>query len=761
MGAARQTDRRCDLSIEGMSCASCARRIETMLAGRPGVSSASVNFATKLATIIYDRASTGPEALTAAVAGIGYRAILAAGGSGELPAARRSDREAEAHGLLTRAVLAAILALPVMVIAMSHGSIPAFNQPWINWLQLALTTPVVFWCGAEFFRRAWQGIRHGTASMDTLVAIGTGSAYLYSLAATVRPDAFAPATGGAAGGDLHLMPVVPVYFEAAAAIIVLILLGRYFEARATGRTTAAIERLIGLGAKTARVVRGDTELDIPVDDVVVGDLVLVRPGEKIPVDGRILVGRSAVDEAMLTGESMPVEKAPGDDVCGGTLNTTGGLRVEVTGIGSDTALARIVRLVQEAQGGKTAVARLADRVSGVFVPLVIAIAAATFVAWWVMAPPESRLAMALMTSVSVLIIACPCALGLATPTAIMVGTGRGAELGILIQSGEVLETANALSAIVLDKTGTVTEGRPEVVEIVAAPWIDDQDLLRLAASTERMSEHPLAAAIVRAASERGTPLAEPADFRAIVGCGVEAAVDGRQVLVGTDAWLIERGVSLTLGPRADSLAARGQTPVLVAVDGREAGLVGIADRLKPSSREAVDRLRRMGLRVVMITGDNPRTAEAVAAQLGIDEVMAGVLPAAKAERIGELQSQGLRVGMVGDGINDAPALARADVGLAIGTGTDVAIEAADITLMRGDLRAVPEAIALSRATIRTIRQNLFWAFIYNVIGIPLAAGALYPLTGWLLSPIVSSAAMAFSSVSVVLNSLRLRKARLD
>ena len=800
--AAKATIERADLPIEGMTCASCASRVEKRLGKQPGVESASVNFATKVATIKYDPAATEPEKLARAVDDIGYKAVVPLarrgpinpphGHAGHDHAAMLAAQEVGAHAghatrggvgaddhsdhmhvsegearrLLTKIVVGTVLSLPVLVIAMSHGRVEAFNVPWINWLQLALTTPVLFWCGWQFFRSAWKGLLHFSANMDTLVAMGTGAAYLFSLAATVWPSFFAGVTraaGGAgathaAGAGMGEMPMVPVYYEAAAVIIVLILLGKYFEARATGRTTAAIRRLIGLQPRTARVMRDGREQDIPVEAVVAGDRVLVRPGEKIPVDGKVESGQSAVDESMLTGESVPAEKTPGDDVFGATMNTTGAMRLVATRVGADTALQQIVRLVQEAQGSKAPIARLADKISGVFVPIVIAIALVTFVVWWFASPVDSRLSMALVTAVSVLIIACPCALGLATPTAIMVGTGRGAEKGILIKGGEALETAHKLTAIVLDKTGTITYGKPAVTDVVAAPGFDEGELLTLAASAEQHSEHPLAAAIVREAVGRGLPLAEPSSFAAVVGHGIEATVDGKQALVGKAALLEQRGVSLTLADQAAALATLGRTPMFVAVDGREAGIVAVADTVRPESKEAIATMHGLGLRVVMMTGDNRRTAEAVASAVGVDQVYAEVLPKDKAEKVKALQAEGHVVGMVGDGINDAPALAQADVGLAVGTGTDVAMESADITLMRGDLRAVPQAIALSHATMRAIKQNLFWAFIYNLIGIPIAAGLLYPFTGWLLSPIIASAAMAFSSVSVVLNSLRLRRA---
>jgi Cu+-exporting ATPase len=751
---------RLDLPIEGMSCAACAARIEKRLGAQPGVGAAGVNFATKVASVTYDPARTSAEMLAKAVRDIGYGAVVPGPGghahdAGDAHGARDGhgdlhhvEGRAERRTLVTTLVGAA-LALPVVVIAMSHGRVGAFNRPWINGLQLALTTLVVFGCGRRFFRSAWKSLRHASANMDTLVAMGTGAAYLYSAVVTFAPHLV---TGA---GHAGMPGSPPVYFEAASVIIVLVLLGKYFEARATGRTGAAITRLAGLRARTARVFRDGVEREIPIEDVHVGDVVVVRPGEKIPVDGRVESGHSDVDESMLSGESVPVEKVAGARVYGATVNTTGALRVVATQVGADTALEHIVRLVRQAQGSKAPIARLADRVSAVFVPAVMVIALATFMTWWFASPPESRLNMALVTSVSVLIIACPCALGLATPTAIMVGTGAGAQRGVLIKGGEVLETAHRLTAVVLDKTGTITEGKPVLTEIVPAPGFTESQLLRWAAGAEMYSEHPLGVAIVRGARERSLSVPQPGDFRAVVGEGVSATVEGREVLVGKRTLLEGRGVGLTLGPQGERLAGAGQTGVFVSVDGRAAGVLGVADRAKPTAKAAVARLRSLGLRVVMMTGDNPSTAKAIAREVGIDEVLAGVLPRDKAAKIRELRAQGQRVGMVGDGINDAPALAVADVGMAIGTGTDVAMEAADITLMGYDLGAVADVIALSQATMRTIRQNLFWAFVYNVVGIPLAAGVLYPITGWLLSPIVASAAMAFSSVSVVLNSLRL------
>lgn len=777
--ASTNTDtQRIDIPVEGMSCASCASRIERRLIKHPGVSSASVNFATKVAMVMFDSRATGPDKLAQAVDDLGFVARLPAAkppllssratqigpgvASAELEDALPDHRDA----MRVRLMICAVLTLPVLTIAMSHGSIALFNIAWINWVQLALTTPVVLWCGWPFFRSAWIGLVHASASMDTLVALGTGAAYVYSVVATVSPEIFHAAHSGSSMGT-HAASghaVVPVYFEAAATIILLILLGRYLEARATHKTGAAIRKLIGNQAKTARLVRDGNEIDVPIDEVVVGDTVIVRPGEKIPVDGVIQSGDSAVDESMLTGESMPVEKIAGDHVFGATVNTTGALQVTATKVARDSALQEIVRLVQEAQGSKAPIARLADSVSGVFVPIVIAIAIVTFAVWWFATPAgtEIRLAMALVVSVSVLIIACPCALGLATPTAIMVATGHAAERGILIKSGKALERAHKITAIILDKTGTITHGKPIVTRVLTVPEsrFTEAEFLRIAASAERLSEHPIASAIVNEAmglrhSANPVELSQPSVFRAEVGFGVDAVVDNMRVLIGKAAFLQERGVRTTLTTEAAELAASGHTPVYVAIDAREAGLIAVADTIKPTSKRAIDLMHALGLRVVLMTGDNALTARTVAQDVGVDEFLADVLPKDKAEKVAALQAQGYIVGMVGDGINDAPALARADVGFAMGTGTDVAMHSADITLMRGDLCMVPEAIALSRATMRTIKQNLFWAFVYNVIGIPIAAGVLYPFTGWLLSPMIASGAMALSSVCVVMNSLRL------
>ncbi len=743
---------RVDLSVTGMTCAACARRVERALVRTPGVVDASVNYATGRATVRYHPDAADRAVLSEAVRAAGYGTIEEA-----TEAAEEAARAEEVASLRRRFLVAAVLALPVLVIAMSHGRIPLLDFRGSEWVQLVLTAPVVFYSGWPFYRGAWAAFRHRAADMNTLIAVGTGAAFVYSTVATIAPSLFAGAASAGAMPGMAMRP--PVYFEAAAVIIALILLGRWLEARAKGRTGEAIRRLMKLEPETARVLRDGVEHEVAVAELVPGDEIVVRPGERIPVDGIVTSGASAVDESMLTGESMPVSKLEGAEVYAGTINRTGSFRFRATKVGRDTALRRIVRLVEEAQGSKPPIARLADVVSGIFTPVVISIAIATFVAWFVLAPEATRFTSALVAFIAVLIIACPCALGLATPTAILAGTGKGAEHGVLIRGGDSLETAHRVDVVILDKTGTVTVGRPELTDVVALGGVTETELLRLAASAEQGSEHPLGEAIVSGARAREIVLEPATSFEAVTGHGVVAVVSGRRVLVGSARLLREHGVDAGSADAVASIARAGRTPVLVAIDGKVAGVLGVADPVKPESAEAVRALRGMGVEVVLLTGDVRATAEAVGAQVGVDRVIAEVLPDGKVEEVQRLQAAGRRVAMVGDGINDAPALAAADVGIAIGTGTDVAMEAADITLMRGDLHGVVTAIALSRATIRTVKQNLFWAFVYNIIGIPIAAGALFPATGWLLSPVLASAAMSASSVSVVTNSLRLRRFR--
>ena len=653
-----------------------------------------------------------------------------------------AERRAEIGDLTRRVVIGAVLTAPVLFAVMAGSFLPVGILA-NHWLELALITPVMFYVGWPIHRTGWLSLLHHSAEMNALITLGTSAAYGFSLLVTVAPTLF-PAG------------LRDVYFEAVGVIITLILLGRLFEARAKAGTGEAIRSLVGLQARTARVVRGGQEVDIPVETVAVGDIVIVRPGEKIPVDGELTDGESAVDESMVTGEPIPASKRVGDTVVGATINRTGAFRFRATKVGRDTMLAQIIKLVQQAQGSKAPIQRLADTVSGYFVPAVIGIAIWTFVAWFVLGP-QPAFTSAMVAAVAVLIIACPCALGLATPLSVMVGTGKGAQQGILIRSAEALETAHKLDTIVLDKTGTITRGAPALTDLLPSGGIEENELLRLAASAERSSEHPLAAAVVDGARSRGLALADPSAFDSVTGRGIRATVDGRQVLVGNPSLLQDAGIDPAgLGADADRLAAEGKTPLLIAVDGKPAGVLAVADTLKEESGAAVAALRKLGLEVVMITGDNRRTAAAIARQVGIGRVLAEVLPDRKAAEVRRLQSEGRRVGMVGDGINDAPALAQADVGMAIGTGTDVAIEASDITLISGALMGIVTAIQLSRATMRNIRQNLVWAFGYNVIGIPLAAGSLYPFLGLRLSPMIAAGAMALSSLSVVSNANRLR-----
>ncbi len=763
------------LDVRGMTCASCVRRVERALTGVAGVTQASVNLATEQATVTLDAATAPPlEALRAAVDRAGYTLELPGAGGDEQPQDRLERERLHEYRALRVRTLVALVSGVFLALAMFWREVPALADipmRLMHPLFFAVATVVQFWAGARIYAGAAKVARHGASDMNTLIAVGTAAAYGYSVVATFWPGLF---------HSVHGLEMA-VYYDTGVLIIALVLLGRMLEARAKGQTSQAVRALIALRPQRARVLEHGEEFEIPVAAVQPGDTVIVRPSEQLPVDGEVIDGASAVDESMLTGESLPVAKGPGDAVFGATLNSTGLLRVRATAVGADSALARIIRLVEDAQGSKAPIQRLADEIAAVFVPVVLVIALATFAGWWWLGP-EPALTYALLNAVTVLIIACPCALGLATPTAIMVGMGLGARHGVLIRNAEALERARRIDTVVFDKTGTVTEGKPAVVgvEVVAGGPAAADELLRLVASAERGSEHPLAAAVVHEAERRALALEWPERFRAVVGQGIDATIGGRQVLAGNAALLAGAGVpSDGLVALGDAAAARGETPLLVAVDGAAAGLIAVADRMRESAPGAVARLRALGVDVVMLTGDQQATAEAVAARAGITRVVAGVQPAGKTAVVRELQAAGRTVAMVGDGINDAPALAAADVGIAIGTGTDVALEAAPVTLMRPDLAGVATAIALSRATMRTMHQNLVWAFGYNVLLIPVAAGLGYvlfqqvldgaavpallrPVFGELgfLNPIVAAAAMAVSSVSVMANALRLRGARL-
>jgi P-type Cu+ transporter len=741
------------LKLRGMSCAACASNIEDAIRTVSGVSESAVNFGAEQAIVAYDPKKTNLDAIQAAVTEAGYAAYPLQPEAIGADETETTDRLRASRTLQRKIILGG--SISVLLVLGSLSAMTGLSLPWMPsalanpWVQLALTAPVQFWCGFSFYGNAWKSLKRHTASMDTLIALGTSAAYFYSVFATLFPHVLM---------KQGLMP--EVYYETAAIVITLILLGRWFEHRARGQTSDAIRKLIGLQARTARIIRSGAELEVPIENVQLNDVVVVRPGEKIPVDGEVVEGISTIDEAMVTGESLPVKKQVGDQVIGATLNKTGSFKFRATRIGADTVLAQIVKLVQQAQGSKAPIQRLADRVTRWFVPVVIAIALLTFVVWFNL---TGNLTLALITTVGVLIIACPCALGLATPTSVMVGTGKGAENGILIKSAESLELAHKLQTIVLDKTGTLTQGKPTVTDFVTVQGIangNELKLLRLAAAVEHRSEHPLAEAVVRYAQSQAVEISEADAFEAIAGSGVQGKVGDRWVQIGTERWLTELGIETQpLRSHQARLEALGKTVVLIAIDDKVQALMAISDALKPASASVVRTLQRLGLEVVMLTGDNQQTAEAIAREVKISRVFAEVRPDQKAAYIQTLQSEGKRVAMVGDGINDAPALAQADVGIAIGTGTDVAIAASDITLISGDLQGIVTAIQLSRATMRNIRQNLFFAFIYNVAGIPIAAGILYPVFGWLLNPIVAGGAMAFSSVSVVTNALRLRNFR--
>ncbi|WP_039896251.1 heavy metal translocating P-type ATPase [Lyngbya sp. PCC 8106] len=750
------------LRLKGMGCAACANKIDRAIHEVPGVADCNVNFGAEQATVQYNPKQTNITNIQQAVTDAGYSAEPMENSQSSL-----EDRDEENRQItqkLRRKVIISAVISSILII----GSLPMMTgleipliPMWLHnpWLQLIFTTPVMFWCGKTFFTGAWKGLKRRSADMNTLIAVGTGSAYLYSIFVTIFPGFFISQGLSA-----------DVYYESAAVVITLILLGQLLEHQARGQTSEAIRKLMGLQAKTARVVRDGKEVDIPLEAVNVGDIVVVRPGEKIPVDGELIEGRSTIDESMVTGESVPVEKKPGDDIIGATINKTGSFKFRASRVGKDTVLAQIVQLVQQAQGSKAPIQKLADQVTGLFVPVVIAIAILTFLIWFNF---TGNLTLATLTSVGVLIIACPCALGLATPTSVMVGTGLGAEHGILIKGADSLELTHKIQTIILDKTGTLTAGKPTVTNyITTGGTANDNELklLRLVAAIERKSEHPLAEAIVQYAQSQGVdfPLPEPENFEAMTGMGVQGDISDRFIQIGTSRWMEELDINIeALKQFQQQWETEGKTTALVAIDGIIEGLIGIADTLKPTSENAVKSLQRMGLEVVMITGDNQKTAEAIASQVGIERIFAEVRPDQKADLVKSIQKEKKRKGenhrivaMVGDGINDAPALAQADVGIAIGTGTDVAIAAGDITLISGELMGIITAIKLSRATLNNIRQNLFFAFIYNTAGIPLAAGILYPFFGWLLNPIIAGGAMAMSSVSVVTNALRLRNFKL-
>ncbi|MBW4983500.1 heavy metal translocating P-type ATPase [Mameliella sp. CS4] len=737
------------LSIASMSCASCVGRVDKALEAVPGVLEVNVNLAAETATVRYVEGAATHADLLAASADIGYPATVAEAAGGEDRTARKAE---EARDLARRTTFAAALALPVFLVEMGGHLVPAFHH-WINamigqqtsWvLQFLLTTLVLAGPGRVFYLKGFPALFKGAPDMNSLVAVGTGAAYLYSVVATFLPALLPDA-------------VRAVYFEAAAVIVVLILLGRFLEARAKGRTGAAIQKLLGLQVRSARVMRGGESVEISVDDLAQGDIVLVRPGERIATDGEVVEGSSHVDESMLTGEPVPAGKTPGDAVTGGTVNGAGSLQFRATRVGADTTLSQIIRMVEEAQGAKLPIQGLVDRITLWFVPAVMAAAVLTVLVWLVVGPSPA-VTLALVAGVSVLIIACPCAMGLATPTSIMVGTGRAAELGVLFRKGDALQQLDSVDVVALDKTGTVTEGRPELTDLVLAEGFDRGDVLTKIAAVEERSEHPVAQAILRAARAEGAPRAEAEGFTSVTGHGVRATVEGAEVLVGADRFMTREGIDAgALAAQETALAERGRTALYAAIDGRFAAVIGVADPVKPASRAAIAALHEKGLKVAMITGDKRETAEAIARETGIDHVVAGVLPDGKVAALDELRAGNRRIAFVGDGINDAPALAHADVGIAIGTGTDVAIESADVVLMSGDLRGVVNAFEVSRRTMRNIRQNLFWAFAYNTALIPVAAGVLYPAFGVLLSPMLAAGAMALSSVFVLTNALRLRR----
>jgi len=765
---------RVNIPVTGMTCAACQSFVQRTLAQQAGVQDATVSLMLHNATVTFDPGLTSAAALVQTIRGTGYGAEMPAAVDSVLEAQERSDQQQqrEYHALRRQAWISGIAGLLAMILSMPRMRDPFMNWsmrvldpilrsalPWlyhiggnaIRWFLLALSAFIVGWAGRRFYLKAWSALLHKTADMNTLVALGTGAALLYSAATTVAPGFFL-ARG-----------IAPdVYYDAALLIIALVLTGNALESRAKGNTAQALQKLVQLQPKTARVRRGGNEVDLPFEAIQRGDILLVRPGERIPADGIVVSGKSSVDESMLTGESMPVAKSAQDRVIGGTLNQRGSLEYRATALGAESMLAQIVRLLRDSQASRAPVQRLADRVSAIFVPSVLAIAILTFAAWRLVAP-ATGIMQAFAAAVTVLVIACPCAMGLAVPTAVMVATGRGAAFGILIKGGAALERLEKIDTVVLDKTGTITAGRPDVVEILPAPAaiLSEEDLLRLAAALERSSEHPLGEAVVRRALQTGVALPQAESFESHPGRGITGTVEGHAILVGNPALLRDSAIDIApLAHASERIAAQGRTPLWVAVDGSLAGMLVVADTVKPTSLQAVRRLHQENLRVLMLTGDNQHTARAIAREVGVDDVIAGVLPQGKVDAIRSLQSNRRVVAMVGDGVNDAPALAQADVGITMATGSDIAMEAGDVTLMRSDLNGVAAAIALSRGAMRVMRQNLFWAFAYNIVGIPIAAGVLYPVCGLLLSPVLASAAMAFSSVSVVTNSLRLSRLKL-
>ncbi|MGG3891024.1 heavy metal translocating P-type ATPase [Metabacillus fastidiosus] len=730
-----------EFDIIGMTCAACAARIEKGLNKLDGVNKATVNFALERAAVEYNPSAVTISEMRERVEKIGYEAKLK---QGDVSEQKTDHREKEIKKQKTKFLFSLLLSFPLLWAMVSHFEFTSFiylPEIFMNpWFQLALATPVQFIIGGQFYVGAYKALRNKSANMDVLVALGTSAAYFYSLYLSIK----------SIGSGHHM---VDLYFETSAVLITLIILGKLFEARAKGRSSEAIKKLIGLQAKTATVFRDGMEIDIPLEEVVIGDIIYVKPGEKVPVDGEIIEGRSALDESMLTGESVPVDKSVGDTVIGATINKNGFLKMKATKVGKDTALAQIIKVVEEAQGSKAPIQRMADQISGIFVPIVVGIAIITFLVWYLFVSP-GEFAVALEKLIAVLVIACPCALGLATPTSIMAGSGRAAEYGLLFKGGEHLELTHQITTVILDKTGTVTNGKPVLTDVATKHGVDEYEFLQLVGTAEKQSEHPLAEAIVKGIKERNISLLDIEQFEAIPGHGIQAKVDGKEILVGTRKLMtdfnIELGIVMT---KIEQLEENGKTVMIVAIDKAYSGIIAVADTVKETSKEAIKRMKDLGLEVIMITGDNNRTAKAIADEVGIDQVIGEVLPEGKVNEVKKLQKEGKTVAMVGDGINDAPALAVADIGMAIGTGTDVAMEAADITLMRGDLNSVADAIIMSRKTIRNIKQNLFWAFGYNTLGIPIAALGF-------LAPWLAGAAMAFSSVSVVINALRLQKVKL-